>query len=117
MQVKDRLSGVRIRVDDGAIAAIRDAFRLGDPRGHEVHTPDTGGILGLVERRNVIAWNHEDMNGRLRVDITEREAILVLGDDRRWYFLPDDATKQAIGDHVRRSAVMIVPREQPRLRR
>jgi len=99
MHVKDRLTRVGIRVDDGTVATVSESFCFGNLRCEEMQPADHLRIFRLIERRHMLARNHEDMNRSLRIDIPKPDTVLILRDDCRRDLFPDDAAEQAIVGH------------------
>ncbi len=68
-------------------------------------------VVGLVERRDVSARDHENVHRRLRIDIAERDRVLVLGDQRDRDFLANDTAEQTVVSHwSMRQSVLVKPR-------
>jgi len=81
MDVVDGLAAVLAGVDHGAIA-LRQSFGAGNLRGCPMKMADEGVVFlaGMGNRRDVFAWNDKDVYGRLRIDVGEGVALVVLVD-------------------------------------
>ena len=79
VKVVDGLAAVGAAVDDDAIA-VRQSFGARDFRGCEKQMAEQARLIlgGVSERGYVLARNDEEVRGRLRVDVRERDALLVL---------------------------------------
>ena len=104
MEMMHCLAAVIVRVDDGAITAGREPFRLGDLRRHREEFGYDTEVIHVVQRRHVMPGNDEDVRWRLRVDVPERQTLLILGNNRGGYFLAYDAAEEAVRRHVTSSA-------------
>src|SRR5215471_14640474 len=67
VDVKHRLSGVLVGVDDRPIAGLVDAFLSGDLDGREEQLAEELRIVRVVERGDVLPGNHQHMCWRLRI--------------------------------------------------
>ena len=115
MHVIDLLSPFGTAVDADTVSALAVAGGLGDlSRGQE--TPTDVLDLALFERLNpvdVALRNHEYMQRRLRIDVSEREHVIVFVLDVGGAVSGDDAAEEAIGDRStarasRHSGVVII---------
>src|SRR3954467_5733201 len=100
VDVKNGLAGIGVRIDHSAIPALRQSFGLRELCGHQMHLADDVGVLRLVQRHDVLPRNDQNMNGRLRVDIPERDAMLVLRDDVCRNLFLQNAAEETVGGHV-----------------
>src|SRR5690348_2899924 len=84
VQMEHRLPAIRVRVHDDAVAAVGESgFPRQVPREGE-QLAEQSGILRVVERREVMRGDHEDVRGCLWIEILEREhAVRPLHDGRR----------------------------------
>ena len=101
MDVKDRLPGVAIAVEDRSIAALIEAAFAGDTRSppHHLSNQSIVGRRQLVERGNVPSGKDQHVERRLWIDVLNDNDVLVLIDDRRGDLARDDfAKKTAIHD-------------------
>ena len=76
MKVEDRLAGCRAGVDDDTV--VRQPFTCSD-FGDEVEHPLVlvgGELCDLVEARDVVLGDDEEMDGRLRVDVPDGDEAL-----------------------------------------
>jgi hypothetical protein len=98
VQVKDGLSGTGADVEDGAVALL-DVALAGDVGGGEVAAADEFGVggFGLFQAGEMFLGNDEDVRGRLRVDVFEREDVVVLINFFRGNIALDDAAEEAMG--------------------
>src|SRR5215216_2252873 len=96
MHVKDRLPGIPVRVHDGAIAGLSDPLSMCDVRGNQRQPAYEFRIAGIVERRDMVARNDHDMDGRLGIDVAEGDAVLRLRHDGRGNLLSHDPAKETI---------------------
>ena len=80
--MEDRLSGAGARVDDRAIAGLAQAAVIGYTSSDTEQMPQQGFVplRCVVERLNVFQRDHEHMSGRLRVDVANDDAAIVLMD-------------------------------------
>jgi hypothetical protein len=99
MDMEDRLAGVAIAIEHGAIAAIVEsslachASRLSN---HAAHKPIV--CRGqVVDGCDVPAWNHERVKWGLRVDVLDDNQRFVLVEDLRRYLVRDDLAEKTIG--------------------
>ena len=79
MDVKDRLPSVTVAVEDRPIAAGGQPMFAGDCGGAPDQCPHEAviALLQIVERRDVTLGNHEDMCGRLGIDVLEGHYLVV----------------------------------------
>lgn len=98
MQMKDRLPGFGSGVDDGAEAVPGDAFLPRDLRRKAQQMTEQGVMLtrGVIERREVLARNQQHVRGSLRVEIAERDGVIVFVDFLRWNLTCDDFAKETV---------------------
>jgi hypothetical protein len=101
VDVKDRLPGLGVAIEDRAIAAIGKPVVFRDGGRATDHFPDQPivGVPQIVQRRDVPSRDDEDVHRRLWVDVLEGDEMLVLMDDRCRDFPFDDLAEQAIS-HV-----------------
>src|SRR5206468_2563428 len=57
-------------------------------------------VLRFVQRSDVLPRHDENVNGRLRVDVTKGDAVLALHHDRSRDLFADDAAEQALLSHA-----------------
>src|SRR6516225_8768986 len=101
MEMEYGLPRPGVRVRDETIPLRDDALLARDLRREEREAADHRRILRRIERRDVLARDHEDMRRRLRRDIAERDEPCVLGDDRGGDLLARDAAEEAVVRHGR----------------
>src|SRR5688572_18125052 len=73
MDVKDGLAGGAVRVHDRSVPVRIDAFLSRNLSGHEREAPEQRRIARLIQRRHMLLRDHEYVDGRLRIDVAERE--------------------------------------------
>jgi hypothetical protein len=80
VKVKDRLPAVFVRVDHNAVTGIGESFITGDRSSGMQEVPERFLMfrLRLVERVYMIFWDYQDVGWRLRVQVVEGEADIVL---------------------------------------
>src|SRR3989441_8672530 len=71
--MEHRLSAVGVRIHHDAIAALRDSDFPRQIARETEQLAQEGRILRLVEGGHVMRRDHEEMRGRLRVQIRERQ--------------------------------------------
>jgi len=94
MQVKYALPGRRAIVDDDA-KGIADTELVRHLAGGEHQVPEQNLIprTGAREHPDFPLGDHEHVSGRLGIDISNRQAMLVLVDDVGRQFAPDNFAK------------------------
>jgi hypothetical protein len=80
VQMKDRLSAVRICIDDYPVSILRKSLITGYLRRNQQHmAQDTLMLLiCLIKRIKMFARDDQDMSRGLRRNVIERNAIVVL---------------------------------------
>jgi hypothetical protein len=80
MQVEDRLAGTGARVDDRAVSALAVTRIIGQARGdaQEMAKQSFVPLRRFVERFHMFERNHEYVRGRLRVDVPNSDAAIIL---------------------------------------
>src|SRR5208282_1637919 len=53
----------------------------------------------VVQRNEMFSWNEQDMSGRLRADVLEREDVRILVNDLGRNLFCGNFTEQAVGAH------------------
>lgn len=93
MQVRHRLAAVRAVVDHDAEARLAEAFAFRHRAGGEEQVAKEFGVLGfrLADARDDGLRHDQKMRGRLRVDVTEGQAPVVLVKNLRGNFPRYDA--------------------------
>jgi hypothetical protein len=78
--MKDGLACACACVDDCAIAALGESLLVGDARGDAQEMAEQSFIplRSFVQRFDVIVRDDEHMHGRLRIDVAQGDASLVL---------------------------------------
>jgi hypothetical protein len=94
----DGLAGLWTRIENDAVAAICDALVDGhlmgvvDKVGQQVVA--NGRKLGQVDV--VVARDHQDVDGSLRINVTESDRSGIARYDRRRYFSGRNTAEQAV---------------------
>ena len=98
VDMKHRLSGVALTVQDRAVPALGIAMLFGQRCCAPDHGPDEVVVARsqVVQRRDVLPRNDEDMKRRLRTDVLERDQILILVDEVARDLASDDLAEQAV---------------------
>jgi hypothetical protein len=106
VQVVHRLATPRPDVGHDAVAALGDALRTGDLRGHREEPPhELRVIVGQVRGGcDVATGEEEDVRRGARGDVADRDGQLVLGDARGRDLAGHDAAEQARRVTARQSA-------------
>src|SRR5207237_9553974 len=95
MDVSYGLHPVGSGVDDHAETAVADSLLSSHAQRQRMHAADQPPVLHLMQRRNVLPGDHQDVDGRLRIDVGECEQLRVLGEsfggNRSLGDLADDA--------------------------
>ena len=80
MDVEDRLTRFAIGVEHRPVAAIGVAVFFGDLRGGAMHGPNEAVVARrqIVQRGDVPARDDQHMQRRLRVDVLDRDQLIVL---------------------------------------
>lgn len=110
VQVKYRLPGVGIGVDDRAISARGDALPAGQVSRYQDETAEQRRVGGVVERVDVRPRDDEEVYRRLRIDVTKRDAVVRLGDQRRRNLFPHDTAEEALIGHTSPESTLDTPR-------
>jgi hypothetical protein len=79
VEMVDGLAAVGAGVDDDAVA-FGKALVAGYCSGRSKQVAEKSGVIfaGVSERCDVLARDHEKVGGRLRVDVRERDTLVVL---------------------------------------
>ncbi len=101
VEMIDGLAAVGAGVDHHAIA-VGEAFRARNISRRNEQVAEQGSVItGAVgERRDVLARHHEEVRGRLRVNVGERNAFLVLVNELRGNGSSDDLAEKAIHNGI-----------------
>lgn len=101
MDVGDGLAGLWACVEDDAVAAVRDALAdshlmcVLDKVSQQVVA--SGGQLGQLGQVGVVvARDHQDVDGSLRINVTESDRSGIARYDRRRYFSGRNTAEQAV---------------------
>src|ERR1051326_2748642 len=106
VQMRHGLTGALTAVDHQSVA-ILDAELRDQLDRDQMKVSDQLLILWLqiIVRRNDFPWHNEHVNRRLRIDVLERNAMLVLMDDGGGDFLVDDLEEDVVAEHFHPLAV------------
>lgn len=101
MQVGDFFASVRAVVDDGAESGFSKTFLLGNFTRCEEKVAERGLIIGFCFRdpHDEFLWYDQQVNGRLRIDVPEAQAELILIDDVCGDFAVDDFLEKCLFSH------------------
>lgn len=93
------LPGIWAAVDDGPIA-LHEALVSRDLRGRAKKMSNQRSVLGrcVIERGDMLTRNDEDVHGGLRIDISERDALVVFIDRLGRDATIDDFAEEATHD-------------------
>src|SRR3989442_5133698 len=98
--MEHRLSAVHVGIHHDAIPALRDPDLSRHVAREAEQLPDEARIFRLVERGHVMGRNHEEVTGRLRVQIPERQHAFAALHDRRRDLAGGDFAKNARTRHT-----------------
>jgi len=100
MNVKmiDRLPAVITRIDDQSISRLIDSKFLRQVFGGGCHLVEKSPILlgQIADFRDMLFRNNQKVNRRLRIDILERDDVVVFILKRRWNFSFYNLTKDTV---------------------
>lgn len=98
MDVPDGLAAMDSGVENDSVPAVSDALRYRDLVGvrDEVGQQTLSGRRQCPQIRVVLARDHEDVDGSLRIDVTEGDRRGSAGHDSGRYFGSGDAAEQTI---------------------
>jgi len=97
MEVEHDLSARLATVDDLPVACVGDALLARQPGGDDQHPAEQTGVLAgrVIEGRQMILGDHQEVDRRDGVDIVERQQLVVLEEllarDLTGYDLAKDA--------------------------
>ena len=97
VKVKNRLTGLGVDIDHRAVAGPGNS-RIGGKLARNLEqVSHKGTVIGtnIIKRGDMFLWTDEDMNGRLRIDVVEREDSVVFENHLRWQFTFRNAAEQA----------------------
>src|SRR5438034_10687979 len=98
--MEHRLSAVGVRIHHEAVPPLRDAeLPRQVPREAEEFT-EQARVLRLVEGGHVMRGDHENVRGRLRIEVREGQHAVTALHDRRRDLAGGDAAKHATPGHV-----------------
>ena len=99
MDVKDCLTRLAIRIEDGTVPTVGVTVLFCQRGGASQHRSHKRIILRsqVVERRDVAPRDDEHVKRSLRVDVLEGDESVILMHDRAWNVTRDDLAEQAIG--------------------
>jgi hypothetical protein len=98
MQVEHRLSGPRAVVDHRAVSLRFQSSRAGELCRNEEKMAQQRRVfrLGLLERGQVFAGNHQQVDRRLRVNVCDRHGSVVFVNDLGGSLVVNDSAEKAI---------------------
>jgi hypothetical protein len=101
MQVIYRLPAVRAGIDHHAIT-LGETFRAGNVSSRRKKVPEQSRVrvIAVGERRNMLPRYYQKMRGRLRIDVSKRNALLVLVDELRGDASSHDLAEKAIHSSI-----------------
>jgi hypothetical protein len=98
VDVGDGLASLRARVEDDAVAAVRDS--LADSHvmsvGHDLGQEAVASRRQLGQVAVVVARDHQNMDGSLRIDVPEGDRARIARNDRRRYFRGRNTAEEAV---------------------
>jgi hypothetical protein len=98
MEVWNRHAGVAPDIHDDAVSRDRDALLIGNPlRGLDEISEQLVVRLERVDVLDVASWHHENVDGRLRVHVAERDHGVGFEDAVRRDVAGRDGAEQAVG--------------------
>ena len=99
MDVVDSLAAIRSRINDSAIS-LRKALGASDFRCGPLQVPEELLLLLLCvsDRCDVFSWDDKNVHGRLRLDVGEGVAVLILVYGFRRDASIDDLAEDAVHD-------------------
>ena len=85
--------------------------------GRAEHRSDQGIVGGrqVVDRRNVLARDDEHVQRRLRIDVLDRDDVVVLMDDRPLDLTRDDFAEETVAHGLWMIAVRAIPCRSSRM--
>ncbi len=107
MKMGDALAGMGSVVDDDTITCFFNALAPGYGSRREHQVPEKHGVFfsGLAKTRDDRSRDDQDMNRRLRIDIPDGHALVVLVNDLRRDLPVDDTLKKCHDSCMRNSAL------------
>jgi hypothetical protein len=98
VKVENGLAGPGTRVDHSPEAVSFQSPLPRQLRRHHEETPQERGIVGsgVIQGFQVLAWDNEYMDGRLRMGILKRHDFIILKDNLGGQASPDDAAENAL---------------------
>src|SRR5688572_924517 len=111
MDVEDRLTCFAIRVEHRPVAAIGVAVFPGDLRGGAMHGPNEAVVARrqVAQRGDVPARDDQHMQRRLRVDVLNRDQLIVLMHELPGNLTADDLAEKTIAHDARRPRRLTPP--------
>lgn len=99
MDMIDGLPAIFAGVNHSAIS-LRQSLRAGDFGGCPMKMADQGVELlaSVGDGRGVLARDNKDVHGRLRIDVSEGVALVVLIDSFGWNASIDDSAEETTHD-------------------
>ncbi len=99
MQVIDRLVGIGSLVDYEPVAGLVDAAFNCQSSGDERHMADErfASLIEAAQEHDVVGWDDDQMNRRERIDILERDDLIVPVVSGTGDFAQHDFAEDAVG--------------------
>ena len=118
MDVEDRLTCFAIRVEHRPVAAIGVAVFPGDLRSRAMHGPNEAVVVRrqIVQRGDVSSRDDQHMQRRLRVDVFDRDQLIVLMHELSRNLAADDLAEETVGLSRSITAVRGMPCKSARTR-
>jgi hypothetical protein len=102
VQVMDRHAGVLTHVEGEPVAALEQPLAVGDLLRHGDHARHGGAVPGVHVARvgDVLLRDDQDVDGRARVDVADREHQLVVVQLRHVHGARGHPAEQAVVAHL-----------------
>ena len=109
MNVKDRLAGAPVTIEHQTVTILIDTLVSGDLLCHQHHSAGYFHVLFIevIDGRDVLSGYDQNMRRCLRIDISEREYVVVLVDFVTGNFTIPDFAKQTISHYVPHARVVM----------
>jgi len=98
VNMEDRLAGGTVGVEHGPVAVVGVSVLFRDGCGHTLHRAHQRIVvrIQIVQCGDVTARNDQDVQGRLRIDIPDRNDLVILMDEASRDLSCDDLAEKAI---------------------
>lgn len=103
MNVVHRLSSIRAVVGDHPITRFEQSLLPGDCDSQCERVRNDVCVVrdSILQRRQMLSWNHQHMGRSLWRKVTERDIVRALGHERGSQFATRDAAENAVVGHSR----------------